>query len=356
MQIPLPLLPEGGDHTLLAVIEALPFALLALGPQGDILFINPAAEELIGASVRRVMGKKIAEVPYLAKALPLIARTRQTRGRVREHRLILEGGGKQVSVHATAQLYAGDDVLLLLEPFSQSEMRAEEEARERITAASSLMAAMLGHEIKNPLAGIRGAAQLLGMDAGEEGIMLSQLICAEVDRIRDMVERVEYLSGDIQAHAQPLNVHEALRYACTLAQKEKPRQELHIEEQFDPSLPMIMAERSALIQIFLNLLKNATEALMEHPAPMIGLKTHLCYDSAKYAVVEITDNGPGIPDVIRASLFEPFSSTHAGQGRGLGLAIAAHLVTGLGGMIEALPGGQGSGACFRVVLPLVRNV
>ena len=207
---------------------------------------------------------------------------------------------------------------------------------------ASAMAEMLAHEVKNPLSGIRGAAQLLEQAQADDGDReLCQLIQDEADRIRDLVDRMDMFS-DRPIELEAVNIHQVLDHVKRVAQTGFAAH-LRIVEEYDPSLPPIFGNRDQLVQVLLNLVKNAAEA-----APPIGGEIVLgtaYHHGVRIAVpgssqrvhlplqVTVRDNGPGIPDAVRATLFEAFVTTKRG-GQGLGLALVAKLVADQGGLIE----------------------
>jgi two-component system nitrogen regulation sensor histidine kinase GlnL len=218
------------------------------------------------------------------------------------------------------------------------------------------MAAMLAHEVKNPLSGIRGAAQLLEQGASEGDRELCQLIQDEVDRIRNLVERMDMFSERSVEQAE-INIHEVLDHVRRIALSGFAAH-LRISQDYDPSLPPVWGNRDLLVQILLNLVKNAAEAVDPREGE-ISLATAY-HHGVRIAVpgsqervdlplqVIVRDNGPGIPDSVRATLFEPFVSTKRG-GQGLGLALVAKLVADQGALIEcdSRPGRTS----FRLSLP-----
>lgn len=234
------------------------------------------------------------------------------------------------------------------------------------SAAKSVtgLAAMLGHEIKNPLSGIRGAAQLLGLDLGPEEKPLTQLICDETDRICRLIDRMEVFSDERPLDGKPVNMHAVLNRVEQIASNGFANKVQFITE-YDPSLPPILGDQDQLIQAFLNLVKNATESLgprtteggiirlrsafrpgMRLSVPGSPKKVNLPLEFI------VSDNGTGIPTDIMPHLFEPFVTSKS-TGTGLGLPLVAKIVGDHGGVIEAETSGEGT--LFRILLPVQDN-
>jgi two-component system nitrogen regulation sensor histidine kinase GlnL len=346
------------------ILGALPLAVVVLDEQDVFCSVNYAAEEFFGSSKALLLNTNLGEIlPSDHPIFLVLERARHNGLTVAEHDMILEGPRltrRGCSVHAAPLLEMHGFVVLTLQ--DESAARALDQQMSARNAARSItgMAAILAHEVKNPLSGIRGAAQLLEMSAPPQDRELAVLIRDEADRIRAMVERMETF-GEKKLERQAVNIHRVLEHVRRLSGSGFAARMKFIES-YDPSLPHVHGNRDQLIQVLLNLVKNAAEAIagMERPDGEIHLSTgfqhgvRLSASSGRTRAnlpifISVRDNGPGIPDDIRRHLFEPFISTKA-TGSGLGLALVAKIVADHGGLIdmESRPGRTE----FRIHLPV----
>jgi two-component system nitrogen regulation sensor histidine kinase GlnL len=237
-------------------------------------------------------------------------------------------------------------------------LREEISERERQESYGHI-AAGIAHEVKNPLGGIRGAAELMAINAPDDrGRKRAQLIVDEVDRISGLVDELMVFARGDQLELTRVNIHQLLDSLLDLLELERGYEEIRIERLYDPSLPEIVADAARLQQVFLNLARNALQA-MEDSGGTLALSTRMTLEHRLVGsdgrprptvAVSFADSGPGIPQRIRGRLTTPFFTTKR-KGTGLGLSVARHWVRRHGGRMR-IESTEGQGTRVHVYLPL----
>ena len=328
-----------------AILSALPMPSLVLDAENRVRYANPAAELFFQLSCSILATIPLSDLlPRDSRLFGLLAQVRAQDGAVSDHDLVLESPRlhkRGVTAHGAPLPEMPGGVVLTLQDASTAQMLDRQLNFLGAARGASAMAEMLAHEVKNPLSGIRGAAQLLEQNASEPDRELCLLIQDEADRICTLVDRMDMFS-DRPVEREAVNVHQVLDHVRRVA-KSGFATHLRIVEEYDPSLPLVWGNRDQLVQILLNLVKNAAEAVDGTQGEIVlttafhhGVRIAVPGSQEKVHLplqVSVRDNGPGIPESVRATLFEPFVTTKRG-GQGLGLALVAKLVADQGGLIE----------------------
>lgn len=347
------------------VVESLGLALIVCDKNQIIQLLNHKAEELLNHSKDQMVGKYLTSFLHkneiLSKSLTTAINQNTA---VSEQDLLIEGPNfkKQiVSIEVspdTTNAKNSDLITILIKVKPDHQRISNDLITKGKTKSIESMSAVLAHEIKNPLSGIRGAAQLLGQRAVEKDQKLTSLIANECDRILYLIDQMQTFSDPELVEPEHYNIHEALVHVVDLA-KQGFAADIVVEQHFDPSLPYIMGSKNQMIQALLNLLKNAAEAVPEQGGRIqistawrrdMRFKVSTTSDPVFLPIeIKVQDNGPGISEDMASCLFDPFV-TNKVNGTGLGLALVKRFVANHGGVISAL-NTDTQGACFQILLP-----
>jgi len=361
---PIPLLRPVVDFDIL--LAALPHPILVIGNDNEIVYGNAAAESFLSTSATMLTRLKLDDVvAFGCPLLALVTQVRENGSTVNEYGVEMASpkfaNPKLVDVYAGPMSEGLSLIVVMLQQRTMAQM-IERQLTHRAAARSvSGMAAVLAHEIKNPLSGIKGAAQLLEQNLSDEDRVLSQLICSETERIRNLVNRMEVFGDERPLSKEPVNIHDVLSHVRKLAETGFARG-VRIVEDYDPSLPPIPGNRDKLVQAFLNLIKNAAEAIGDdedgqgrivmQTSFRPGVRLSVPGADARVTVplmIQIEDNGAGVPEHLKPHLFDPFVTTKH-NGTGLGLALVAKIIGDHGGIIEC--DSESDRTVFRVLLPM----
>jgi len=345
------------------LLNALTSALLVMNEDMHIIYANAAAEQFFRTSIESLQDKPLSNlIPEDSPVFGVIKQVNDSKCPVTEYDVTLETpriGTNFVNIQASPVPESPGITVLSLQRRSIADKIDRQLTHRGAARSVTAMASMLAHEVKNPLSGIRGAAQLLEQNVNADDKELTQLIRDESDRICDLVDRMNVFSDTRPLQREAVNIHQVLDRVHRLA-KNGFAKNVRILAVFDPSLPPVYGNRDQLVQVFLNLVKNAAE---EVPASGGEIVLETAYQQGvRFAVpgrdsrvhlplrVSVIDNGPGIPDDIKGFLFDPFVTSKP-QGSGLGLALVAKIIDDHGGVIEC--DNQAKRTVFRVMLPMV---
>ncbi len=345
-----------------AILNALPDPVLMVGENGAVEFANLAAENFFATSAEQLCAKRLSEVvPGDSPLLSLVEQVHSTGHSVFEYGVTIATariGDRFVTIQVSPVPESAESVVVTIRERSIADKIDHQLIHRSAARSVTGMAAVLAHEIKNPLSGIRGAAQLLEQNANPNDRKLTELICDETDRICALVDRMEVFSEKRGIERGPVNIHRVLEHVRRLAESGFARG-IRFIENYDPSLPPVHGNRDQLIQVFLNLVKNAAEAAPKKGGEIVlstayqhGVRLAVAGSASRMELplmVSVQDNGEGIPEDLRSCLFDPFVTTKAG-GTGLGLALVAKIINDHSGVIEFES--QPRRTVFRVRLPM----
>jgi two-component system, NtrC family, nitrogen regulation sensor histidine kinase GlnL len=348
-----------------ALLAALPHPILVIGSDNRIAFANAAAEAFFSMGEAMLKRAKISDVvAFGCPLLSLVEQIQHAGSTVNEYGI--EVATPRFSSPKLVDVYGGpmpedpSRMFLMLQQRNMAQM-IERQLTHRAAARSvSGMAGVLAHEIKNPLSGIRGAAQLLEPALSDEDRNLTQLICTETDRIRNLVDRMEVFGDERPIAKEAVNIHDVLHHVRKISESGFARGVRFVED-YDPSLPFVLGNRDKLVQAFLNLVKNAAEAIGDKrengrivmtTAFRPGVRLVVPGSDTRVSLplmISVEDNGSGIPEHMKPHLFDPFVTTKV-SGTGLGLALVAKIISDHGGIIEC--DSEPKRTIFRVLLPM----
>jgi two-component system nitrogen regulation sensor histidine kinase GlnL len=357
--------PEFPAVTADAVLNALPHPVIIIAADGKIAEANVAAESFFEVSVPVLRRYHLRDlVPFGSPLLVLVEQVRARGAAVNEYKVELgtprNPGERLVDLHVAPLPERPDHVVVMLQVRTIADKMDRQLTHRGAARSVSALAAMLAHEIKNPLSGIRGAAQLLEQSADDDDRILTRLICEEADRIVKLVDRMEVFTDERPIEREPLNIHVVLEHVKRLAQSGFARN-IRFVEEYDPSLPPVLGNRDQLVQVFLNLVKNAAEAIDHGEADgeiqlttafRPGVRLSLPGSRARVSLPMefcVRDNGAGVREDLLPHLFDPFVTTKP-TGSGLGLALVAKIVGDHGGIIECES--QPRRTTFRILMPV----
>ena len=348
-----------------AILNNLPNIILVINEEDCIRQVNTSAEQFFKASASYLIGRKLSK--FLPEDSPLFALIRQVRSErkvISEYNVTLDTpriGRHFVNIRANLINEMPDCIVISLQERSIADTIDRQLNHKGAARSVSAMAAMLAHEVKNPLSGIRGAAQLLEMGVDAQDRPLTELIRDETDRICAIVDRMDVFSDSGPLNRVPVNIHQVLNRVRQLAENGFG-QHVKFTEIYDPSLPSVLGNRDQLVQVFLNLVKNACESCPKKSGEII-LSTAYRH-GVRFAVpgsesqvhlplsIGVQDNGDGIPEDIKPHLFDPFVTSKP-KGSGLGLPLVAKIIDDHGGVIEH--DSQPGRTVFRIMLPMTED-
>jgi len=325
--------------------DALPFPAFVVASTGEISQANAAAEQLLSISQKQMKNRPLA---YFFQENSIVVGTVKQAvkdtGSVTQYNVDVAIMGKPVTscnVYVSFLNAALSDLLLVVQPTGVAQKMSQSLTNLSAARSVTAMAAMLAHEIRNPLAGISGAAQLLAMNANKEDAELAEMIGQEARRIGQLVDRVEHFSDQRPMDPRPVNIHDVLDRAKRAAQVGHGAH-VSFSVDYDPSLPDASGDADQLLQVFQNIIKNAAEAVDEKRGEIkvrtsynSGVKLSMQGSKTKNLPlqIEIIDNGRGVAESIVSEIFDPFVSTKS-NGTGLGLSLVSKIIAAHGGLVE----------------------
>lgn len=334
------------------LLNSLPTAIFAVDGEDKFIYVNPIAETMLQLSAAQLSTMALEDLFGQGSAIAgLVRHAREQAIPLTESDVHLETSRAdldRVSI-TTAPVFRdggpSDDGAMIVQfaPISIAQRVDQQLRRQGAARSAAGMVAVLAHEVRNPLAGIRGAAQIIESAVSGDEKSLARLIADEVDRISNLIQRVDVFADIGPAPNSPVNVHEAIDRARQVLESADELRNVNVVVNFDPSLPMVRGEFEGLVQVFLNLIKNAADAARDGGREVTlrtGYRQGRSLSSERRGdggmppiTVSIQDNGPGIPEDLEVSVFDPFVTTKS-NGQGLGLSVVAKIVGDHGGAVD----------------------
>ncbi len=365
---PEPLLSSDLSLSDAQILTAIPFPMVLVGADQVVVFANEAAEAFLGRSKKRIIGDDISNLLHFSSdRLNRAIQAAEFDISAQNMRLLSPGvQANYVDISISSVIgHAGKRLMTLVPRQSDRNQIGEQTDSGQQSMGAS---AILGHEIKNPLAGIKGAAQLLAKRLEPSQLALTDLIVTEVDRIARLLDQMQNLGRVMPGELGSENIHELIERAIRSLRAANPVMPA-IDINYDPSLPDVKIEPDAMVQVLINLIQNAIDALKGTEAPEIGIHTRFVMGAALRGgsmdtdngrvirlpvEVTITDNGPGIAKHIERELFSPFVTTKR-EGQGLGLAIVRKYLTQMNSRIMLERDHEANLTIFRIFLPVAQK-
>ncbi|MGU3400859.1 two-component system sensor histidine kinase NtrB [Brucellaceae bacterium D45D] len=345
------------------ILDAISQPVVMISADNHIVYANMDGEQFFRSGSSILSRNRLDSfLPFGSPLLALVDQVRESQIPVNEYRVDISsprlGAARIVDVYVAPVAEMPGSVVILFKEKTMAEKIDRQMTHRGAARSVTGLASMLAHEIKNPLSGIRGAAQLLEQVVGDEDRALARLITDETDRIVSLVDRMEVFSDERPIERTAVNIHAVLDHVKAVARNGFARH-IRFVEDYDPSLPPVFANRDQLVQVFLNLVKNAAEAIGDRELGEIllstayrpGIRLQVPGASDRVALpleFSVQDNGPGVPPDMLPHLFDPFVTTKT-NGSGLGLALVAKIIGDHGGIIEC--DSQPGRTSFRVLMP-----
>jgi len=345
------------------ILTSLEDGVIVIDPHGKVSFFNQAAEVLTGLSASQSLAQSFAGAfKRNSWLVEMVKKNPPERSSIRGEGDLITPWGHRVPVGLTIsplhdRFGRSQGTILLLRDLTHRRELEEDLKRSDRLAMLGTLAAGLAHEIKNPLGGIKGAAQLLRREIAPEPALLEYtgIMIREVDRVSRLIEQLLDLSHPTKLNLRPLNIHELLDDVLLMERQTVEDGRVAVRKNYDPSLPPIRGDRAQLTQVFLNLVKNAFQAIDGEGCLTVTTRIETDFhirergrERGKFIWVDIEDDGPGIDDEDLPHIFSPFFTTK-NNGTGMGLAVCYRIIKEHGGLIR-VESRKGSGAIFRISL------